>query len=229
MTQERLSAFILADTEKCTGCRTCEIACALAHSGTESPKVAGAIKTKLNPRLYAVIAEDTSAVVVCRHCEDAPCMNVCRASAIHRVEGRVEVDPRRCIGCRLCLMACPFGAIEFVAEDVGEVAGEEKFAGDRPKKTAWHASKCDLCKDRAAGPACVLHCQEKALTLTDAAVAIADRKIEALLQMGMQNAASAAQEDDELLNAVMVIKDRKSEAALAFLNGQNQTRDISRG
>ena len=225
MTQERLSAFILADTEKCTGCRTCEIACALVHLGAESPKVAGAIKTRLNPRIYAVIAEDTSAVVVCRHCEDASCMNVCRASAIHRVEGRVEVDPQRCIGCRLCLMACPFGAIEFVCED----AATKKPADNDAGKTTWHASKCDLCKGRAAGPACVGQCPEQALAQVDASTAIKDRKLEALRQMSMQNAASTGLEDDELLNAVTIIKDRRDEAALAFLNKQNDQRDISRG
>lgn len=227
VTQERLSSFIMADTENCTGCRSCEIACALAHSGAESPKVAGAVKTKLQPRLYAVLAEDVSAVIVCRHCEDAPCANVCKASAIKRIEGRVEVDPRLCIGCRLCLMACPFGAIEFTSEDSrADRLLVAQSASPRQTKTAWRASKCDLCKNQPSGPACVQNCPEKALRLVDATSAIARRKTDAVLQLGVPNADWGEPEDSELLDAVAVIQERRTRAALTYLNKQNETRDL---
>jgi Fe-S-cluster-containing hydrogenase component 2 len=150
--------FILVNPERCLGCHTCELACAAAH--TEAGTVIGAVVAgeRLQPRNYVVqvdVDEDGRIVKLstqCRQCEDAPCVKVCPTGATYRTETYTAVDQRLCIGCRLCMMVCPFGAIRVATT---EVAGREKRA----------AFKCDLCVDRPAGPACVEACPTKALSL----------------------------------------------------------------
>jgi Fe-S-cluster-containing hydrogenase component 2 len=131
--------FILVNPERCLGCHTCELACAAAH--TEAGSVIGAVLAgeRLQPRNYVVQIDD-------------PCVRVCPTGATYRTETYTAVDQRLCIGCRMCMMVCPFGAIRVAP---AEVAGREKRA----------AFKCDLCVDRPAGPACVEACPTKALSL----------------------------------------------------------------
>ena len=50
---------------------------------------------------------------MCHHCEDAPCAAVCPVNAITRVDGAVQLNESLCVSCKLCGIACPFGAIEF--------------------------------------------------------------------------------------------------------------------
>lgn len=61
---DSLTSFVLADTGKCVGCRTCEIACALAHM-TAPPDVAGEIQAQLTPRLFVMAAGEVTAPVMC--------------------------------------------------------------------------------------------------------------------------------------------------------------------
>jgi electron transport protein HydN len=88
----------------------------------------------------------------CRQCEDAPCVRVCPTDATYRTPTYTAVDPKRCIGCRLCMMVCPFGAVHVATAQVGA----------REKRAAF---KCDLCDGRSEGPACVEACPTHALSL----------------------------------------------------------------
>jgi Fe-S-cluster-containing hydrogenase component 2 len=144
--------FILVNPEHCLGCHTCELACAAAH--TEAGTIIGAVLAgeRLQPRNYVVQVDSVKLSTQCRQCEDAPCVRVCPTGATYRTETYTAVDQRLCIGCRLCMMVCPFGAIRVATT---EVAGREKKA----------AFKCDLCVDRPEGPACVEACPTKALSL----------------------------------------------------------------
>ena len=150
--------FILVNPERCLGCHTCELACATAH--TEAGTIIGAVLAgeRLQPRNYVVqvdVDQDGGTVKLstqCRQCEDAPCVRVCPTGATYRTETYTAVDQRLCIGCRLCMMVCPFGAVRVAS---AEVAGREKRA----------AFKCDLCVDRPEGPACVEACPTRALSL----------------------------------------------------------------
>jgi Fe-S-cluster-containing hydrogenase component 2 len=144
--------FILVDPERCVGCHTCELACAVAH--TEADSVIGAVLAgeRLQPRNRVVQVDDIKLSTQCRQCEDAPCVRICPTGATYRTETYTAVDQRLCIGCRLCVMVCPFGAIHVATT---EIAGREKRA----------AVKCDLCIDRPAGPACIEACPTKALSL----------------------------------------------------------------
>jgi electron transport protein HydN len=185
---DQFSPFVQSDAEKCIGCRTCEIACAVSHNGSKI-STAGAAPGVFIPRLFVIVTEDLSAPVQCHHCVDAPCLNVCQMSAISRVNGRTVVDTGRCVGCKLCLMACPFGAIEFVPLPAGT---RPIYPGDTAKPEEWarrrfyRANNCDLCVHRTQGPACVETCPEKALELVNPAVETSRRNTDAALDLLLQ-------------------------------------------
>ena len=136
---------IFVDTSRCTACKTCEIACAVAHS--KSGNLYGALMEKPAPkrRLYVEwVKPDNNVPILCRHCEDAPCMHACISGAISRnLESVVITDTDKCIGCWTCVMVCPFGVIG--------------------RHLETHKSyRCDRCPDRET-PACVSSCPTKAL------------------------------------------------------------------
>jgi carbon-monoxide dehydrogenase iron sulfur subunit len=144
---------IIVNIEKCLACRSCEIACAVAHSKSMVLEEAIAEKPAPQGRVSVEAAGRFAVPLQCRHCEDAPCISVCPTGAIHRpeVNGPVLIEQERCIGCKFCLMVCPFGVIN-VSTD-GKVL-----------------LKCDLCIERTkAGqePACVEACPTGALKLAD--------------------------------------------------------------
>ena len=138
-----MNRFVIADSTVCIGCRTCEAACSETHRlhGLQSM-----------PRLHVMRNEKESAPQLCHHCEDAPCGNVCPTGAISREKGYVRVDQARCIGCKSCMLACPFGAMQ-----VQQVGNDVQ------------ALKCDLCAHRESGPACVEACPTHALSCVDLA------------------------------------------------------------
>jgi Fe-S-cluster-containing hydrogenase component 2 len=144
--------FILVNPERCLGCHTCEVACAEAH--TVAGNLIGAVLAgeRLQPRNLVLQVDGIKLSTQCRQCEDAPCVKVCPTGATFRTETFTAVDQRLCIGCRLCVMVCPFGAIR---TGMIKINGREKMA----------AIKCDLCSDRPEGPACVQACPTQALSL----------------------------------------------------------------
>lgn len=127
---------LIADSKKCTGCGQCQTACSLSRFGVSNP-------AKSRIRIYPVTGDEQFLPVACQHCEDAPCMAVCPREAIHRETGtsRIMVDYEICISCRMCVAACPFGAVAFDPE------GQRVF-------------KCDFCD---GNPRCVSFCYPQAL------------------------------------------------------------------
>lgn len=140
-----MNRFIVADAQKCIGCRTCEAACAVSHQAHTSPSVAG-----FTPRIRVVKDSQLSAPVACHQCEDAPCGNACPTGAIRRDFGHIFVEQSLCIGCKSCMLACPFGAMQVVVQ-------QERV----------QAIKCDLCWQRESGPACVEACPTRAIECVD--------------------------------------------------------------
>jgi len=106
-------------------------------------------------------------------------------SAISRADGRVLLDTERCVGCHLCMMACPFGAIEFAPlnGDTAPIYPTAAKSSGEENKPMYRANKCDLCDDRVDGPACITNCPEKALVLVNAAAATRRRRNEAALEL----------------------------------------------
>lgn len=167
----KLNCFVLADSSKCIGCKVCEVACSTVHSAQEVA-TAGMMETPIIPRLYLVHTLEVKMPVQCRHCEDAPCANVCPVNAIKQQNGMILIDEKECIGCKTCMMACPFGAIELVPQYVNDNELKQrglkiKGAKGLEEKSNMIASKCDLCNKRAEGPACVEACPKQALSLVD--------------------------------------------------------------
>lgn len=164
-----LNAFVVADPNKCIGCKVCEVACSVAH-GDKEVRTVGMIDTPLIPKLYLVKTATVTMPVQCRHCEDAPCAQVCPVSAITQIDGKIIISEKKCVGCKTCLMACPFGAIDLVpvyenGETVNQSGLKVETENGLVEKDMVVASKCDLCAGRADGPACVAACPEKALEI----------------------------------------------------------------
>jgi len=121
----------------------------------------------------------------CMHCENAPCTNVCPVGATyHNEEGIVLQDNDRCIGCRLCIAACPYGARSFNWEQPENPAGAT-FAHYSPEYAVPHrrgtVEKCMLCAHRTRDgklPACVQACPMNALYLGDLVEDVAANKVE---------------------------------------------------
>ncbi|SFL70800.1 4Fe-4S dicluster domain-containing protein [Pelosinus propionicus] len=171
-----MNSFVLGDPKKCIGCRVCEVACAVAHLDTEI-KTVGNMNFSLNPRLYLVKSHEITMPVQCRHCEDAPCLKSCPVSAIKKQSNRIVIDETGCIGCKSCMIACPFGAIELIFSHQ-ESVGDGDLLQNEPEVIA---SKCDLC---GGEPACVKACPREALQYVDMVKERTQRRIAAANKMG---------------------------------------------
>ena len=132
-------ARIIWDQEKCPGCRVCEAICSFTKEGEFNPEKARCriVRTVEDQRLHRVR-------VSCLQCDEPACMSVCPAGAISQKEDGVKVvDEDKCLGCKMCELACPVGAITV-----------------NPEK---HVSiKCDQCRDLDE-PQCVKYCWSEAL------------------------------------------------------------------
>ncbi|MBT5874899.1 MAG: polysulfide reductase NrfD [Candidatus Latescibacteria bacterium] len=152
--------FII-DNRKCIGCHACTVACKSEHDvsvGVNRTWVKYVEKGAFpdTRRLFSVMR--------CNHCEDAPCVEICPTTALYtRDDGIVDFDPRRCIGCKGCMQACPYDALYI----------------DPETETA---AKCNYCAHRVdigLEPACVNVCPEHAIISGD--MANPDTEISGLL------------------------------------------------
>jgi carbon-monoxide dehydrogenase iron sulfur subunit len=136
-----MAKVLTINYEKCTGCRQCELVCSVFHDGVSNPS-----RSRIN--IIKWESEGLYVPMSCQQCEDAPCMSVCPVKAIHRHSelDYVKVDYDVCIGCRLCVAVCPFGAMNYNPTD---------------KKVF----KCDLCDGE---PYCVRFCEVNAIEYVDA-------------------------------------------------------------
>ncbi|MBE9563152.1 MAG: 4Fe-4S dicluster domain-containing protein, partial [Proteobacteria bacterium] len=99
---------------------------------------------------------ESSLPLMCQHCENPPCVDVCPTGAsFKREDGIVLVDRHICIGCRYCMMACPYKARSFVHE----VLENQKPHSPRGKGTVEACNFCAYRIDTGVGPACVEACE----------------------------------------------------------------------
>lgn len=139
---------ILVRYDKCLGCKSCEIACAVAHS--KSQNLPGVVANEEKPlkRIFVHQVGGEKVPLNCRHCEEAPCIDACINGAMHRTsEGVItnEEGLHDCNGCWMCVMVCPYGVIR-------------SFPDER------RAIKCDReCFESKDEPACVRACPTGAI------------------------------------------------------------------
>ena len=91
------------DTEKCTGCLSCQLACSFQRLQLYNPERA-AIRVKIR-------GLDDPLLTYCRHCVNPPCIEACKFEAMEMVNGVVAINQDYCTVCGLCLENCPFNAI----------------------------------------------------------------------------------------------------------------------
>jgi Fe-S-cluster-containing hydrogenase components 2 len=137
----------------CAGCTTCEIMCSLVHDGV------------VGPRYNRIFLERGTVSMIhtvhaCQHCSDHPCYDACprqnEAMCIDE-SGIVYIVEENCIGCGLCVKACRFNPprINIVKSK---------------NKNLRKAKKCDLCRNRPEGPACIEFCPVRCIGLSDQSV-----------------------------------------------------------
>jgi anaerobic dimethyl sulfoxide reductase subunit B (iron-sulfur subunit) len=133
------------EPERCIKCWSCQVACK-AWKGTKPGTISNRKVLDIWNGTFPTVTR-TFISLSCMHCEKPACMAVCAVSAISkRADGIVVVDQAKCIGCKACSLACPYGVPQFVESGKME--------------------KCDFCIDRVeAGkePACVANCPTQAL------------------------------------------------------------------
>jgi carbon-monoxide dehydrogenase iron sulfur subunit len=132
--------------EKCNGCMNCVVACQKEHADSE---FYAPIRDSEPTRIHLQVVENSPVPLVCRHCDEPACVKACMTGAMQKDEetGIVsnEFNPQKCVGCWMCVMACPFGVIS------AKTDGTRKIA-----------VKCDMCIKRGS-PACVDSCPNGAI------------------------------------------------------------------
>ncbi|UCH52964.1 MAG: 4Fe-4S dicluster domain-containing protein [Pseudomonadota bacterium] len=149
---------LLIDIAKCTDCEACVTAC---H---EENGVVGHNRPTTDAQWIRKVSlkdKQTGYVqtlpLMCQHCEHPPCVDVCPTGAsFKRADGIVLVDKHICIGCRYCMMACPYKARSFVHE----VTTNQKAHAPRGKGTVESCTLCVHRVDEGRIPACVEACNK---------------------------------------------------------------------
>ena len=161
---------MVIDLERCIGCYGCQLACKAEH-GTP-PGVFFARVLKQEEGQYPTVRQ-LSLPVLCNHCEDPPCVEVCPTGASFKSEedGIVDIDPDLCVGCRSCMMACPYTNRYFNDQPAQYFSRRDTYEELRSERHQQNVvMKCNFCRDRVrAGklPACVANCPAIARTFGD--------------------------------------------------------------
>lgn len=149
------SGVIKVEPDLCLTCRECEVACSLYHEGECNPSLSR-IRVEYND-----FVPGPPVIIVCKQCDWPACYYACLARwgepaiAVDEATGARYIMPDKCRGCGSCLRACPLTPER-------SVIGWKNVGGKRIYL------KCDLCRGRAEGPACVQICPSQALTFVSA-------------------------------------------------------------
>ena len=135
-----MAKALLINLANCLGCRTCEMVCSAKHEGAIDPS-----RSRIKIMLQA--NEWEGVPTTCVQCQEAQCATICPVKAIYRDEalGRLVINYDRCIGCKMCVAACPFGFISF-------------------ESISKRVIKCDLCD---GDPECAKFCFHRAIQYVD--------------------------------------------------------------
>ena len=153
---------MLIDTNKCSkGCTDCVTACQDENGWGTGETHSSKEQQAQWIRKVTITDKQTGHVqslpLMCQHCETAPCVDVCPTGAsMKRKDGIVQVDKHICIGCRYCMMACPYKARSFVHEKL-EL---QKATAPRGIGTVESCNMCAHRVDKGENPACVEACSK---------------------------------------------------------------------
>ncbi|NOZ95149.1 MAG: 4Fe-4S dicluster domain-containing protein [Acidobacteria bacterium] len=172
----------LAACHRYPGCTRCMDACRREHNVPSIPDRKHEVKwiwedsfghafpAQGSPYLDSELA-GKPVLLLCNHCDNPPCVRVCPTQATwKREDGVVMMDWHRCIGCRYCIAACPYGSRSFNWVDPRPYI--KTLNPDFPTRTKGVVEKCNLCEERLAEgriPACVEACPAGALHFGDLA------------------------------------------------------------
>ncbi|MBQ9042830.1 MAG: 4Fe-4S dicluster domain-containing protein [Eggerthellaceae bacterium] len=161
---------LVINQRRCIGCQACALSCKMSNNvpdgmmwnrvlSVNTDHIDGAQGTYPNlTREYLPIA--------CQHCEDPACMKVCPTGATYKDDtGRVQIDYDKCIGCRMCMAACPYNARTFNWNEPVRQVGFDYGDREVPARGKGIMEKCTLCKergDRGEEPMCVVNCPMRA-------------------------------------------------------------------
>ncbi|BDV41946.1 (Fe-S)-binding protein [Geotalea uraniireducens] len=136
-----MQKLIRVEPAKCIGCKSCELACSFKHRNEFAPS-----KSRIVNEVF--LEEAKFITVTCMQCDDPWCLKACPKGAIAKdaASGVVTVDELKCVGCRTCVSACPFGMIKYLPE-------------------THKADKCNLCSGDV--PECVIFCPTHCLTFSE--------------------------------------------------------------
>lgn len=162
---------MLIDLRRCVGCFACVMACKAEHA---TPKGVSWNRVVVEEKGEYPKARMTFTPMLCNHCTNPPCQEVCPTGATYkRPDGIVAVDQHKCIGCKYCMVACPYQARSFNEKTAGyfpewgltslEKQGYSQHIAGTP-------SKCVFCYDRVEqgkDPACVVSCPAHARIFGD--------------------------------------------------------------
>ena len=156
---------MLIDTNQCKpGCNDCVTACNRENGLSGETKSTDSHWIRKIDIKDISTGREISLPMMCQHCENPPCVDVCPTNAsMKRADGIVLVDKHRCIGCRYCMMACPYKARSFV---------HEPLTGQNPDvpRGKGTVESCTLCVHRidvGGKPACSEACPNKAIVFGD--------------------------------------------------------------
>jgi len=146
-----MNNVIFIDYHKCVGCGTCEMICSMVHEG-----ICSSLLSRI--RIVRDQVNGYNVPITCALCEKAPCINICPVKAINKDSGTgaITIQDSKCIGCRQCVQACPFGHMNF----------------NFNKGVAF---KCDLCE---GDPQCVKFCWTNAINYIPVELAIGTKRFE---------------------------------------------------
>lgn len=175
---------MVIDLKKCRqheGCKDCITACHRIHNVPDFGNPKDEIKWiweesfehAFHEQGHEHINDDlkhSHVLLLCNHCDNPPCTRVCPTQATWKREkdGIVMMDWHRCIGCRYCVAACPYGSRSFNWRDPRPFIKE--IQAEYPTRMRGVVEKCTFCDERLAKgllPACVEACKEKAMVFGD--------------------------------------------------------------
>ncbi|UCF36275.1 MAG: 4Fe-4S dicluster domain-containing protein [Acidobacteriota bacterium] len=181
LTGKRLALAV--DVKKCSlekGCSACIDACHSRHNVPTQLQAEEEIKwiwketyehafpTQAHRYTESTLKQQ-AVLVLCNHCENPPCVRVCPTQATWKREGDglIMMDQHRCIGCRYCMVACPYGSRSFNWQDPRRSLGDQ-LNREYPTRMKGVVEKCNFCAERLVfgeEPLCVAACRSKSQAL----------------------------------------------------------------